>query len=90
MCKYLRHLPEVSVCCVSLYPSSLPQVRKRPLVKIFAGPVWESRLLGFVEVFTNRRKELQFALTIHTAVGVDEANIKLDTIDERTAELSQK
>ena len=41
-------------------------------------------------MFTDRRKELQFALTINTAVGVDEANVKLDTVDERTAELGQK
>jgi len=60
------------------------------LVKIFAGPIWEGRLLEFVETFTNRRKEFEFALTIHTAVGVDEANVKLDTVDERTAELNQK
>jgi hypothetical protein len=59
-------------------------------VKIFAGPVWEGRLLEFVEVFTDRRKEFEFALTIHTAAGVDEANVKLDTVDERTAELNQK
>ena len=59
-------------------------------MKIFAGPVWEGRLLEFVGVFTNRRKEFEFSLTIHTAVGVDEANLKLDAVDERTAELNQK
>ena len=57
--------------------------RKKILVKIFAGPMWEGRLLEFVRIFTNRRKEFEFALTIHTAVGADEANIKL-------AELNQK
>jgi len=46
--------------------------------------------LEFVEVFTNRRKEFEFALTIHTAVGVDEANIKLNAVDKRTVELDQK
>jgi hypothetical protein len=46
--------------------------------------------LEFVEVFTNRRKEFEFALTIHTAVGVDGVNVKLDTVDERTVELNQK
>jgi len=59
-------------------------------VKIFAGPIWEGRLLEFVGVFADRRKEFEFAMTIHTAVGVDEANIKLDIVDERTAELNQK
>ena len=41
-------------------------------------------------MFADRRKEFEFAMTIHTTVGVDEANIKLNTVDERTAELNQK
>jgi len=71
-------------------PLLIVDSRKKILVKIFSGPIWESRLLEFVEIFTKRRKEFGLALTIHTAVGVDEANIKLDTVDERTAELNQK
>lgn len=59
-------------------------------MKIFAGPIWEGRLVEFVATFTKRRNEFEFALTIHTAVGVDEANLKLITVDERTAELNQK
>ena len=74
----------------TIFPLLIVGFRKKILVKIFAGPMWEGRLLDFVEIFTNRRKEFEFALTIHTAVGVDEANIKLDTVDERTAELNQK
>jgi hypothetical protein len=60
------------------------------LVKILSGTIWEDRLLEFVTIFTNRRKDLQFALTIHATVGVDEANEKLDIIEERTAELNQR
>jgi len=59
-------------------------------VKIFAGPIWEGRLVEFVATFTKRRKEFEFALTIHTAVGVDEVNLKLAAVDERTAEMNQK
>jgi hypothetical protein len=59
-------------------------------VKVFAGPIWEGRLVQFVATFTKRRNEFEFALTIHIAVGVDEANIKLATVDERTAELNKK
>jgi len=44
----------------------------------------------FVEVFTKRRDEFKFSLVIHTAVGVDEANLKLGSVDERTAELNRK
>ena len=73
-----------------MFPLLIVDFRKKILVKIFAGPIWEERLLEFVKIFTNRRKEFGLALTIHTAVGVDEANTKLDTVDERTAELSQK
>jgi hypothetical protein len=64
--------------------------RKKILVKIFSGFIWEGRLLEFVEIFANRRKDFEFALTIHIAVGVDNANTKLDAVDERTAELNQK
>ena len=46
--------------------------------------------MEFVEVFANRRKEFVLALTIHATVTVDEANIKLNTIDQRTAELSER
>ena len=70
----------------TIFPILIVNFRKKILVKIFAGPMWEGRLLEFVEIFTNRRKEFEFALTIHTA----DANIKLDTVDGRTAELNQK
>jgi len=66
------------------------QIRKRLLVKIFSSVAWEKQLVEFVEVFANRRKELELALMIHTTVGVDEANLKLTIICQITAELSQK
>ncbi|KAF9644577.1 hypothetical protein BDM02DRAFT_928516 [Thelephora ganbajun] len=65
-------------------------LKKKILTKIFAGPIWEGRLLEFVGVFTKRRGEFEFALTIHTTVGVDAANLKLDAVNEQTAELSRK
>ena len=46
--------------------------------------------MEFVEVFANRRREFVLALTIHTTAAVDEANVMLNTIDRRTAELSQR
>ena len=90
MCKYLQHLPEVSNCFISPFHHSYLQVSKKILVKIFSGPVWEQRLVEFVGVFTNRRKEFILALSIHTAVAVDEANVKLNVIDQRTAEIIQR
>ena len=62
---------------------SLGNIRKKLLVKIFAGPVWEPKLLAFVGVFTKRRDEFKFALAIHTAV-------KLDSVYDQTEELSRK
>ena len=62
---------------------SLGNVRKKLLVKIFAGPVWEPKLLAFVGVFTERRDEFKLALAIHTAV-------KLDSVYDQTEELSRK
>ena len=59
-------------------------------MKIFSGLAWEKRLVEFVEVFTNRRKEFVLALSIHTAVAVGEANDKLDDIGQRTAEIVQR
>ena len=61
--------------------------RKKILVRILAGPIWEVRLLEFVEIFAKRQKEFEFALAIHTA---NEANTKPDTVKGRTAELNQK
>jgi hypothetical protein len=74
----------------SPHPEPGGNVRKKLLVKIFAGPIWEGRLVEFIGVFTKRREEFQFALAIHTTVGVYAANLKLDTVNERTAELSQR
>lgn len=65
-------------------------VRKKILVKFFVGSVWEGRLVEFVGVFADRRKEFEFALCIHTAVGVDAANLALNTLGEQNAEISQK
>ena len=84
--RYLSKVGQIPVCFTHTYHL----IRKKILVKIFAGPIWEGRLVEFVAIFTKRRNEFEFALTIHTTVGVDEANLKLVTVDERTAELNQK
>lgn len=93
MCQRLRHVPQVSAyrSLLSVSEHLNPgNFRKKILVRIFAGPIWEGKLLEFVDTFTKRRKEFEFALTIHNTVGVDAANLKLNTIDERTAELSRR
>ncbi|TBU25683.1 hypothetical protein BD311DRAFT_780186 [Dichomitus squalens] len=42
-------------------------VKKKLLVKVFKGPVWAEKLSGFVQVFSDRKADLQFALAMHTA-----------------------
>lgn len=82
-------------------------LKKKLVVKIFAGPIWEGKLLGFVELFMQRRQEYgwerfriltlklltpisRFSLTVHTSLGVDEANIRLASVAARTEEIAIK
>jgi len=46
--------------------------------------------VGFVEVFARRREDFILALSIHTVVAVGEVNVKLDAIEQRTAEMIQR
>ncbi|KAF7341977.1 hypothetical protein MVEN_01784700 [Mycena venus] len=41
-------------------------------------------------IFDKRRGEFEFALAIHTAVGVDQANRVINTVDETTQEMNAK
>jgi hypothetical protein len=59
-------------------------------VKILAGPLWDGRFSEFGKTFAKRREEFEIALAIHTAVGVDELNIKLNIVNGRIAEFNQK
>ena len=45
--------------------------KKRLLVKIIRGQSWETKLVKFAGVFTQRRVEFEQALAIHTARVVD-------------------
>ncbi|KAI9448651.1 hypothetical protein F5148DRAFT_1153428 [Russula earlei] len=56
--------------------------KKRPLAKVLLSSVWDARLLEFVQLFANRRKEFEFELTMHASQGIDNANAKLDAIGE--------
>ncbi|KAJ7165011.1 hypothetical protein C8R46DRAFT_1277063 [Mycena filopes] len=64
--------------------------KKRTLVKVIKGPFWEERLVKFVGIFTRRRSDFLFALSIHTALGVDAANRTLSTVDQTTQEMNEK
>jgi hypothetical protein len=64
--------------------------KKRPLAKVLFSSVWDARLLDFVKLFAQRRREFQFELTIHTNQGVDKANVKLDAIGYATRGLGEQ
>ncbi|KAJ6536683.1 hypothetical protein DFH09DRAFT_1324429 [Mycena vulgaris] len=64
--------------------------KKKLVVKVLKGPIWETRLVKFCGVFTKRRAEFEFALSIHTALGVDAANKTLGDVDKTTQEMSAK
>ncbi|KAF7319371.1 VPS13 domain-containing protein [Mycena chlorophos] len=48
-------------------------VKKKLVVKVIKGPIWEGRLAAFSGEFTKRKSEFEFAMSIHTALGVDAA-----------------
>ncbi|KAJ7481633.1 hypothetical protein FB451DRAFT_1236685 [Mycena latifolia] len=64
--------------------------KKKLVVKILKGPVWEGKLVKFAGTFTKRRSEFEFALSIHTALGVDAANQTLGSVDKTTQEMNMK
>ncbi|KAJ7777866.1 hypothetical protein DFH07DRAFT_796416 [Mycena maculata] len=65
-------------------------VKKKLVVKILKGPIWDGKLVAFVGAFTKHRSEFEFALAIHTSVGVDQANKTLDSVDQTTQEMNMK
>ncbi|KAJ7461994.1 hypothetical protein FB451DRAFT_1267439 [Mycena latifolia] len=64
--------------------------KKKLVVKVLKGPLWEGRLVKFCGLFTKRRAEFKFALSIHTALGVDAANKTLGDVDRTTQEMNAK
>lgn len=60
------------------------------LVKVLSGPVWEGRLAKYAAVFSKRRDEFEFALTIHVAKGVDNANQGIQRVEQTTQDLNAK
>lgn len=65
-------------------------IKKRLLAKVLLGSSWDAKFLEFVNLFTKRRREFEFELSIHTSRSVDEANAKLDTIWNKTHDLNEK
>ncbi|KAJ3011250.1 hypothetical protein NUW54_g2238 [Trametes sanguinea] len=54
--------------------------RQRVLAKVFKAPSWELILKDYIQRFNNRKVEFTFVISLHTGIGVDRANEKLDTL----------
>ncbi|KAF8498939.1 hypothetical protein BU17DRAFT_102863 [Hysterangium stoloniferum] len=61
--------------------------KKKLIVKVLSGSIWEMRLAEFAVHFTKLRSEFEFELSIHTAGGVDSANEKLVDMQARMNEM---
>ncbi len=51
---------------------------------------YETRLAGYAAKFTQYRGDIDFALQIHTALGVESANAKLDGQDQKLKSMDRK
>ena len=65
-------------------------MKKRLLAKVFLGPVWNEKLLGFVTLFAQRRRDFQFELTMHINQNLYKANSKLGDIAYGVKDLDEK
>ncbi|KAF7355741.1 hypothetical protein MSAN_01492000 [Mycena sanguinolenta] len=65
--------------------------RMQDLTKnLLKSSIWEGKLVKFVGIFTKRRGDFEFALSIHTALGVDAANRAISAVDKTTQEMNAK
>ncbi|TBU22190.1 hypothetical protein BD311DRAFT_157555 [Dichomitus squalens] len=59
------------------------------LLKAFKGYKWEEKFKEHIKTFASRKTEIIQALSMHSAIGIDHANDKLDRLMERTELLLQ-
>ena len=57
--------------------------KKPSFSKIIHSSSWEDKVKGFVQVFTTRRGRFEFELAMYVGHGVNTANEKLVTIEEK-------
>ncbi|KAJ7162376.1 hypothetical protein C8R46DRAFT_904554 [Mycena filopes] len=69
---------------------SAPTLTLAPQAKTIKSKIYEARLAGYVTNFANDKKDIGFALKVHTALGVDAANKKLDGQDEHLKNIEGK
>ncbi|KAL4247755.1 hypothetical protein ABKN59_008598 [Abortiporus biennis] len=64
-------------------------LRTRLVVRFFRAESWKSKLLEFIEIFHDRRREFQMAISIHTAKGVDDGHDTVKSIEQKMALFSK-
>ncbi|THU88449.1 hypothetical protein K435DRAFT_917088 [Dendrothele bispora CBS 962.96] len=64
-------------------------VKKGFLAKTIKSSVYETRLAGFASLFVQHKEDLEFALSVNTALGVDNANKQLQDQGLRMANLER-
>ncbi|KAJ4467636.1 hypothetical protein C8J55DRAFT_438415 [Lentinula edodes] len=55
-------------------------IKKSFVAKTLKSSKYEARLAAYGDIFAEHHKKLKLALSIHTVLGVDSANTKLDTL----------
>ena len=60
--------------------------RMRLLARILKAPFWEGTFVNFVNLFAQRRTDLEFAMSMHTARGIDQVSDKLHQLTEMMEE----
>ena len=71
-------------------PLTRENFRKKVIIKALSARAWEGKLLRFVGVFAERKKELGLALATHTPVDADATYLKSSNDTEWTAELTRR
>jgi hypothetical protein len=72
------------------FRASCPLFTLRIPVKVLKGPIYEQRLSEHAIIFSDRQREIQFALLIHTSLAVEAASHKIQSIHERAASADDK
>ena len=57
--------------------------KKKLIVKVIKGSIWDGTLKSFIDLFSARRKAFTFALATHVGVGIDDANRQLRALDAK-------
>jgi hypothetical protein len=64
--------------------------KKKTLYKVLAGKQWEEKLARYASSFAVHKQELQSALTVHTAAGIDKVDAQLSDEARRLAAMNEK